>query len=127
MGLKNYGKLFPDWLRKPLRFARHAMGAPGDRQCCVLQGIKRRYDWKLNGWVYLRKSLGARLEIGKRFTANSISRENGIGVFQPVILTAIGDNALLSLRDDVGVSGCSITAISEIRIGGTKTRLVFLP
>jgi acetyltransferase-like isoleucine patch superfamily enzyme len=117
MGLKNYGKLFPDWLRKPLRFVRRAMGAPGDWLCCVLQGVKWRFDWKLNGWVYFRRSLGARLEIGKRFTANSNPRENAIGVFQPVIFTVIGDNALISLGDDVGVSGCSITAVSEIHIG----------
>ncbi|MGA2059048.1 MAG: acyltransferase [Thermoguttaceae bacterium] len=117
MGLKNYGKLFPNWLRKPLRFAWRVMGAPNDWLCCVLQGVKWHFDWKLNGWVYFRKSLGARLEIGKRFSANSKLRENAIGVFQPVIFTVIGDNALLSLGDDVGVSGCSITAISEIHIG----------
>jgi acetyltransferase-like isoleucine patch superfamily enzyme len=93
------------------------MGAPSDWLCCTLQGVKWRFDWRLHGWVYFRKSLGARLEIGKRFTANSSIRENAIGVFQPVIFTVIGDNALLSLGDDVGVSGCSITAISEIRIG----------
>jgi acetyltransferase-like isoleucine patch superfamily enzyme len=117
MGLRNYVKLLPDWLRKPLRFARHAIGVPGDWFCCTIQGIKWRYDWTLNGWVYYRKTMGARIEIGRRFSANSNSRYNSIGVFQPVILTAMGKNTLISIGNDVGISGCSITALAGITIG----------
>jgi acetyltransferase-like isoleucine patch superfamily enzyme len=38
-------------------------------------------------------------------------------VFQPVILTAWGNQARLELGDDVGLSGCSILASKYVRIG----------
>lgn len=55
--------------------------------------------------------------IGKRFSARSKSKGNSIGVFQPVILTTWGPGGLITIGDDVGMSGCSITALQSVKIG----------
>jgi acetyltransferase-like isoleucine patch superfamily enzyme len=117
VGFKNYGSLMPNWLRKPLCRLRNLCGVPGDWLCCFLQGMPWHGDWRLDGWAYFRKSIGARIVIGRRFVAISKSRNNAIGVFQPVMLSALGRGALISIGDDVGISGSSITAINKITIG----------
>jgi acetyltransferase-like isoleucine patch superfamily enzyme len=109
--------VLPGWLYKPLRALWRLAGVPGDWLCCRLQGMPWRSDWKLHGWAYFRKPPGARIEIGRRFEALSTSRNNAIGVFQPVMLTALGKDTLISIGDDVGMSGCSITAMNKISIG----------
>ena len=55
--------------------------------------------------------------IGERFSARSKSEGNSIGVFQPVILTAWGPGSVVQIGDDVGISGCSITAMQRVVIG----------
>jgi len=55
--------------------------------------------------------------IGERFSARSKSKGNSIGVFQPVILTAWGPESVIKIGDDVGMSGCSITAMQCVVIG----------
>jgi acetyltransferase-like isoleucine patch superfamily enzyme len=56
------------------------------------------------------------MEIGRRFTACSISRCNSIGVLQRVILKTTTSAAVLRIGDEVGVSGCSISASERIEI-----------
>ena len=55
--------------------------------------------------------------IGERFSARSKSEGNSIGVFQPVIITAWGAESVVEIGDDVGISGCSITALQRVAIG----------
>ena len=54
--------------------------------------------------------------IGKRFTACSDPRRNILGVFQRVTIQA-GRDAEVVIGDDVGVSGCTISALRSVRIG----------
>jgi len=42
---------------------------------------------------------------------------NSIGVFQPVLINAFGKGSVIEIGDDVGISGCSITAHRRITIG----------
>jgi acetyltransferase-like isoleucine patch superfamily enzyme len=85
---------------------------------CVTQGVKLRSGWQLSGRPLFRvRSRGAKISIGHRFTARSKSDGNAIGVFQPVIITAWGINAIIEMGDDVSISGCSITACERITIG----------
>jgi acetyltransferase-like isoleucine patch superfamily enzyme len=85
---------------------------------CVTQGVKLRSGWHLSGRPQFRvQGRGARISIGNRFTARSKSDGNSIGVFQPVIITAWCDNAVIEIGDEVGMSGCSITAEERISIG----------
>ena len=83
----------------------------------------RRYFKKLNvayspTWIFHGKPLiktakNSLLKIGKNFVAVSDMRFNSIGVFQPVIIK-LSPNATIKIGDDVGMSGCSITAANHI-------------
>lgn len=85
---------------------------------CISQGVAIKKKWYLSGRPQFRlHGLGSKITIGKSFTALSKSRNNSIGVFQPVIITAWGENAKVEIGDHVGMSGCSITACHHIKIG----------
>ena len=91
--------------------------APLDWFWCELAGVHWQWGWHLKGFPRLRAKGGGRIRIGKRFTAHSRSHGNSIGVFQPVIITAWGRLAEVIIGDDVGLSGCSISAVNRIKIG----------
>jgi acetyltransferase-like isoleucine patch superfamily enzyme len=84
---------------------------------CWTQGIRYRRGWRLCGKPLFRQRSGGVIHIGDRFTAHSRSEGNSIGVFQPVMITAWGAGSIVEIGDDVGVSGCSITAVKRIHIG----------
>jgi len=65
--------------------------------------------------------VNARIRIGERFHAHSRSQGNAIGVFQPVIISAWAPGAQIEIADDVGMSGCSVTAEQHITIGKRVT------
>jgi acetyltransferase-like isoleucine patch superfamily enzyme len=91
--------------------------APFDCVWCAMAGVRWRWGWRLKGFPQLRARGGGKIKIGERFAAHSRSKGNSIGVFQPVIVTAWGRLAEVIIGDDVGLSGCSITAENRIRIG----------
>jgi len=90
------------------------------------QWFYQRYFRKLNvqystSWTFHGKPLikcpeDATLAIGKNFVAVSDMRFNSIGVFQPVIIN-LAPTATIEIGNDVGMSGCSITARDKISIG----------
>jgi acetyltransferase-like isoleucine patch superfamily enzyme len=84
---------------------------------CAMSGVDWHWGWQLKGFPKFRARNGGRIRIGKRFAAHSRSKGNSIGVFQPVIITAWGRLAEVIIGDDVGLSGCSITAENSIKIG----------
>ena len=90
--------------------------APIDWIWCRWGGVRWHWGWRLSGFPRFR-AYGGRIRIGERFSAHSRSRGNAIGVFQPVIITAWGHGAEVIIGDDVGMSGCSITAENRISIG----------
>jgi acetyltransferase-like isoleucine patch superfamily enzyme/glycosyltransferase involved in cell wall biosynthesis len=100
-----------------LLFVCNVVIAPLDWFWCALAGVHWRWGWQLKGFPQLRARGGGKIKIGERFTAHSRSKGNSIGVFQPVIITAWGRLAEITIGDDVGLSGCSITAANRIRIG----------
>ena len=89
---------------------------PVDCLWCAGAGVRWHWGWKLSGFPRLR-TRGGRIQIGRRFSAHSRSHGNSIGVFQPVIITAWGRNSEVIIGDDVGLSGCCITAENRITIG----------
>jgi acetyltransferase-like isoleucine patch superfamily enzyme len=91
--------------------------APADVLYCLACGVRWRWGWRLSGFPQFRVLGGGRILIGERFCARSRSKGNSIGVFQPVIITAWGRAAEVVIGDDVGMSGCSITAENRITIG----------
>jgi hypothetical protein len=60
---------------------------------------------------------GARLELGHRVIALSRPRFNEIGLSQPVVFSLLTDDAVIHVDDDVGLSGCTLSARQEIRVG----------
>ena len=106
-------------MRIVLRFwclLRAAAAVPVDWLWCALSGVRWRRGWRLRGFPRFR-ARGGQIRIGERLTAHSRSTGNAIGVFQPVIITAWGRAAEVIIGDDVGLSGCSITAVQRVVIG----------
>lgn len=81
------------------------------------RGFPWKYNWIVRGKPILRCAKNAHVSIGERLTIVSKSRYNSVGVFQPVILTAFISGSEIAIGDDVGMSGCSITAMERIVIG----------
>ncbi|MGA2247304.1 MAG: acyltransferase [Verrucomicrobiota bacterium] len=106
----------PKAVRQFLRKLPYWISIPRQWFWSVSQGVRWRYGWRLSGRPIFRQQEGGRILIGVRFSARSKNKGNSIGVFQPVILTARGPG-VLEIGDDVGVSGCSITAWRQVVIG----------
>jgi acetyltransferase-like isoleucine patch superfamily enzyme len=109
--------LIPEPIKQLRRSLLRWLAVPGDWAYCNLCGVNWQYGWTLRGWPQFRKQPGGKIIIGKRFYAVSQMYWNSIGVFQPVLIHAFGINSTIEIGDDVGVSGCTITALKEIKIG----------
>lgn len=95
----------------------HLISSPIYAAYCLSKRVPWQPDWVIIGLPLIRVTRSSKLTIGKRFHATSRSTKNSIGLSQPVILTAYGSNSRIVIGDDVGISGCSITAHSSVVIG----------
>lgn len=89
--------------------------------CCLI-GVKYDSSWTFYGRPYmLRPSIfhtnRNTIQIGKNFIATSQFPKNSIGVFQPVLLNARHPNSLIVIGNNVGMSGCTVKAMSSVTIG----------
>ncbi len=85
---------------------------------CFVKRLKWSPTWRL--WklpLISRKGRGSIISIGKNFTACSDPRHNSLGVFQRVTIQTVGHGAIVRIGDNVGVSGCTITAAVSVSIG----------
>ena len=78
--------------------------------------IRYSASWTFHGKPLIKCPEDATLKIGKNLVAVSDMHFNSIGVFQPVII-CVGSEATIEIGDDVGMSGCSITAREKVIIG----------
>ena len=83
----------------------------------ALNGVKYDWTWHLYGMPHIRQAERGALRIGRRFTACSDAWHNALGTFQPVMIRTVLPGARLEIGDDVGVSGCVISAAKSIKIG----------
>ena len=106
---------------KQRRLIRNVMYAPymlRDILFCWIKGLHWYPDWRLRGLPYIHiKGKGSVLKIGRAFTACSNSKWNSIGVFQRVTIKTGGHGAQVIIGDHVGISGCTISAVTSISIG----------
>ena len=109
--------LIPKPVKEFLKQLLRIIHAPGDWFYCTLHGVRWQYGWIFRGWPKFRKQPGSRISIGKRFYAVSKMRYNSIGITQPVLIHAFGKGSVIEIGNDVGVSGCTITALRRITIG----------
>ena len=79
--------------------------------------VQRQKSWILRGRPRIVRRRGSRIVIGHRFTACSQSGYNSLGVFQRVFIRTCMPNSAITIGDDVGMSGCTISAHKAVSIG----------
>jgi acetyltransferase-like isoleucine patch superfamily enzyme len=85
---------------------------------CWWKRVPWHSDWNFYGLPFIRiGGRGSSISIGKNFIACSDVRRNSLGVFQRVIIKTVGHGAKIVIGDDVGISGCTISAATSITIG----------
>ena len=94
---------------------------------CILSGIRYRHNHVIKGRFYIvRPSLylrvfrgikGGKLIIGRGFHCNNKLTSNSVGVFQSCIFNIYSTGSLISIGENVGISGSTINASTSIIIG----------
>ena len=85
---------------------------------CVFHGLKFDGTWRFYGLPYIRKGgRGSEIRIGHHFTAVSVNSHNSFGIIQKVVIRTVGHGARIYIGNNVGVSGCTISAGRLIKIG----------
>ncbi|MEM9219323.1 MAG: acyltransferase [Cyanobacteria bacterium P01_F01_bin.150] len=84
---------------------------------CAIYKISYHPSWIFKGLPVFRITSGSSVLIGKRFSAVSKIRHNSIGVFQPVFIHTFATDSQILIGDDVGMSGATITALTQVKIG----------
>jgi len=105
------------WWAKRIAFLTHPVLRVRDAIYCTMHGIQWHWSWCLLGLPRIRRRPGASIEIGRRFVACSRISGNSLGLIQPVVLNALGRGSRIVIGDDVGISGCTISASLSITIG----------
>ena len=85
---------------------------------CALHGMVPDVSWRFYGLPWIRiGGRNSKIRIGARFSAVSTIGRNSFGIIQPVVIRTVGHGAEIVIGDDVGVSGCTISAGKSIVIG----------
>jgi acetyltransferase-like isoleucine patch superfamily enzyme len=85
---------------------------------CFCKGLTWNCDWRFYGLPFISVAgRGSSIVVGRRFIACSDVKHNSLGVFQPVIIKTVRHGAKITIGDDVGVSGCTISSATSITIG----------
>jgi len=74
-------------------------------------------SWKLYGLPIIQKHKKAKIDIGDKWLACSSPYHNSIGVLQKVTIKAITPQAEITIGNNVGMSGNSISCSLKITIG----------
>lgn len=109
--------MIPGTVKRIRRETIRLIVSPVNWSYCTFNGVNWDNSWTFRGFPHFRKQPGGKIIIGKRFYAVSKMKWNSLGIIQPVLIHAFGTNSRVEIGDDVGVSGCSITAIEHIKIG----------
>ena len=84
----------------------------------VSHGLKYDASWRFRGLPWIKRAgKDSKISIGRNFVANSRIRFNSFGIIQRVVIRTVRDGAKIAIGDDVGVSGCTISASDAITIG----------
>lgn len=103
-------------LKRLILKALYAPKFPRDILFCWSKKLCWESGWRLYGMPLIRCHRLGEIVIGKRFTACSDPRRNILGVCQRVTIH-VGRDAKVVIGDDVGMSGCTISALVSVRIG----------
>jgi acetyltransferase-like isoleucine patch superfamily enzyme len=84
---------------------------------CKYHGFPWDDTWVFHGLPILHRSNGSIIKIGKNLVLTSNPKSNSWGIIQPVIIRTSAVTAGIIIGDNVGLSGCTITARNRIEIG----------
>ena len=85
---------------------------------CLLHGLRLDPTWRFYGLPWIRKGgRGSSIKIGRKFTAVSSNAHNSFGIIQRAYVATVSHGARLKIGDNVGISGCTISAGKSIVIG----------
>ena len=97
------------------------------RWYCILSGLHYQKGWLIRGKIFIIKkswfnrlvlhSPNGTLQIGERFSCNSIIKSNSIGLIQPTVLNISSEGSVLTIGNNVGISGSTICASVSVTIG----------
>ncbi|MDL1983070.1 MAG: acyltransferase [Deltaproteobacteria bacterium] len=90
---------------------------PVDYLFCIWKGLSWYPSWRFWGLPLIQMRKRGSIRIGSHFVACSNPRHNSLGVFQRVILKTLRPGARIIVGDYVGISGATVSAASEIKIG----------
>lgn len=84
----------------------------------LVVGLRPDWTWNFGGLPWIRiGGRGSSIKIGRRFSAVSKIANNSFGIIQRATIRTISHGAKILIGDDVGVSGCTISAARSITIG----------
>lgn len=84
---------------------------------CVFFGLEYSRGMRLRGLPKVQMYDRRSIKFGDNFTAVSNWKYNSIGLIQPVILKTVRPAAKIHIGNNVGISGCTISASECITIG----------
>ena len=82
-----------------------------------LSGVKIGTGFKFYGFPRIYRHRNSQIIIGNNFEARSWWFSNPLGINHPLILCTWQENAKIEIGNDVGISGGSLVASKEIKIG----------
>lgn len=85
---------------------------------CLLHRLKPDVTWRFYGLPWVRiAGRGSSIKIGANFRAVSKISRNSFGIIQRVVIRTVSHGAKIKIGNDVGISGCTISAAKSIEIG----------
>lgn len=103
---------------RKLYYCFDALQVPRNVVWCLLHGFRPDFTWRFYGVPYVRKGgRGSSIKIGIDFRAVSKISRNSFGIIQRVVIRTVGHGAKIEIGNDVGISGCTISAAKSITIG----------
>ena len=81
------------------------------------KGLSIANGYKFIGIPIIKLFPHSKIIIGKNFRANSHKNSNIAGIMMPSIIATSGNDAVISIGDNVQISGVSIVAAKSIEIG----------
>ncbi|OQY60342.1 MAG: acyltransferase [Desulfobacteraceae bacterium 4572_88] len=95
----------------------YSWALPRDLIFCWLKGLRRKSDWRFWGLPLIQTRRRGSVSIGKSFVACSNPRHNSLGVFQPVTIKTLRPESRITIGNNVGISGATISSAANVDIG----------
>lgn len=96
---------------------KRVLSSPMIRLYFWTHGIAWGPGWKIYGRPIIQRHRKSAINIGKNAIIRSSAVSNPLGPYRPTILSTRTIDALLSIGDDVGITGGTICAANRIEIG----------